>query len=59
MNFEFSQDQQLLRETARRFLQDKCPRTRVRLSTERTTPFDRELWSDRSEEHTSELQSPI
>tara|TARA_B110000503_G_C7167401_1_gene422579 strand:+ start:2722 stop:3831 length:1110 start_codon:yes stop_codon:yes gene_type:complete len=45
MNFEFSQEQNLLRESAKRFLEGECSRSRVRASTERAVPFDRELWA--------------
>ena len=30
MNFEFSEDQHMLRDMARRFLNEQCPMTRVR-----------------------------
>ncbi len=44
MNFEFSQEQDLLREQARRLLQDHCPRSAVRAVLEGDQPFDRSLW---------------
>ncbi len=49
MNFEFSEEQLLLRDSAKRFLEGECPRSRVRDSIERTSAFDRELWSGMAE----------
>ena len=44
MNFEFNDDQRMLRDQARRFLQDKSPPEVVRQTLEGEQPFDRELW---------------
>ena len=42
MNFDFSDDQKLLRDQARKFLQDKCDRSVVRsiLEDASTNPFN-------------------
>ncbi|NOX49421.1 MAG: acyl-CoA/acyl-ACP dehydrogenase [Gammaproteobacteria bacterium] len=44
MNFEFSEAQQLMRQSAQRYLAGECPRSRMRESTARAEPFDRALW---------------
>lgn len=44
MNFDFSEDLNVLRDQARRFLEDRCPRTAVRKILEGDQPFDRPLW---------------
>lgn len=45
MNFDFSDDQKLLREQAQNFLRDKCPLTRVRkVLDDKDLPYDREIW---------------
>ena len=44
MDFEFSAEQQQLKEQARRYLADKCPTTAVRAILEGSEPFDRVLW---------------
>ena len=44
MNFEFSEEQNLLREQARGFLQDNCSPKVVRAALEANGPFNRELW---------------
>ncbi len=44
MDFEFSAEQQQLKEQARRYLADKCPTTAVRAILEGSDPFDRALW---------------
>ena len=44
MNFEFSQEQNLLREQARGFLQDNCPMKVVRAALEGDEPFNPDLW---------------
>jgi alkylation response protein AidB-like acyl-CoA dehydrogenase len=44
MDFEFSAEQQQLKEQARRYLADKCPTTAVRAILEGPEPFDRTLW---------------
>ncbi|MDE0511875.1 MAG: acyl-CoA/acyl-ACP dehydrogenase [Gammaproteobacteria bacterium] len=49
MNFEFSEEQDLLREQARRFLRDQCPPSVVRKVLEGEDSFDRELWGNIAE----------
>ncbi|MDA1101109.1 MAG: acyl-CoA/acyl-ACP dehydrogenase [Proteobacteria bacterium] len=44
MNFEFSDDQRMLRDQARRFLMDKSPPEVVRQTLETEQTYDRELW---------------
>ena len=44
MNFEFSEEQNLLREQARGFLDDNCPLTAVRKILEGSEAYDQELW---------------
>ncbi len=44
MNFEFSEEQNLLREQARGFLQDNCSLKAVRVALEGDQPFNAELW---------------
>jgi acyl-CoA dehydrogenase len=44
MNFAFSDEQQALRDQARKFLSDRAAPTRVRRILESDEPFDRELW---------------
>ena len=44
MNFEFNEDQRMLRDQARRFLLDKSPPEVVRETLESDQPYDRELW---------------
>jgi alkylation response protein AidB-like acyl-CoA dehydrogenase len=44
MNFGLSQDQLLLKDTIRRFLEEQCPTTRVRQVMEAPTGHDPELW---------------
>jgi len=44
MNFDFSDDLNLLRDEARKFLDAQCPTRAVRRILEREAPFDRELW---------------
>lgn len=46
MNFEFSDNQKLLKDQANKFLADKCPLTTVRNILEGDEPYDKELWSD-------------
>ncbi|HJP36865.1 MAG: acyl-CoA dehydrogenase family protein [Gammaproteobacteria bacterium] len=46
MNFEFSEEQNLLREQARRFLRDQCPMEAVRaILDDREKSYDEELWN--------------
>jgi alkylation response protein AidB-like acyl-CoA dehydrogenase len=44
MNFEFSEDQNLLREQARGFLKDNCPATTVRKVLDANAGHDADLW---------------
>ncbi len=44
MNFEFSEEQNLLREQARGFLSDSCSMKVVRAALEADAPFDPALW---------------
>ena len=44
MNFEFGDDQNMLREQARGFLQDNCSMKVVRNALESEKPFDPDLW---------------
>jgi alkylation response protein AidB-like acyl-CoA dehydrogenase len=46
MNFEFSEDSQLLRDQARSFLADKCPPKVVRSVLDGHEPYARELWTE-------------
>jgi alkylation response protein AidB-like acyl-CoA dehydrogenase len=49
MNFDFSDDQKQLRDTARKFLAEKCPPKAVRAVIDGKAPFDRELWKGLAE----------
>jgi acyl-CoA dehydrogenase len=49
MNFDFSDDQKLLREQARRFLAEKCPPRAVRAVLESDDGYDRALWKSIAE----------
>ena len=50
MNFDFSDDQKLLRDQARKFLQDKCDRKSVRSILENhKQSYNAKLWSQISE----------
>src|SRR5258708_15308320 len=55
-----TETQQTLKNTVRKFLAAECPLGEVRKMMETETAFDSTLWTKmaRSEEHTSELQSP-
>ena len=44
MNFEFSDEQNLLRDQAQAFLRDNCPPSAVRAILDGDAPFDAELW---------------
>jgi len=44
MNFDFSEDQKLLREQARRLLAEKCPAKAVRAVVEGEAGYDSDLW---------------
>jgi len=49
MNFDFSDEQKMLRETARRFLEDKCTSEAVRKILNTDEPYDKELWAGLAE----------
>ena len=49
MNFDFSDDQKQLRDSARKFLAEKCPPKAVRAVIDGKTPYDRELWKGLAE----------
>lgn len=46
MNFDFSEDMDMLREQARRMLQQQCPTSAVRQVLEGKDTFDRKLWQE-------------
>jgi alkylation response protein AidB-like acyl-CoA dehydrogenase len=46
MNFDFSDDLNMLREQARKFLREKCPTSVVRRILEGPEPYDKALWSE-------------
>ncbi|HQN42114.1 MAG TPA: acyl-CoA dehydrogenase family protein, partial [Pseudomonadales bacterium] len=45
MNFEFSDDQKLLKQQANKFLTDRCTLRDVRKILESDQPFHRDLWN--------------
>src|SRR6202521_2949224 len=49
MNFDFSDEQKQLRDTARKFLAEKCPPKAVRAVVDGKAPYDRELWKGLAE----------
>ncbi|HLY06517.1 MAG TPA: acyl-CoA dehydrogenase family protein [Rhizomicrobium sp.] len=49
MNFDFSDEQKLLREQARRLLADRCPPPAVRAVLESDAGYDRALWKSIAE----------
>jgi len=49
MNFDFSDDQKQLRDTARKYLAEKCPPKAVRAVIDGKTPYDCELWKGLAE----------
>jgi alkylation response protein AidB-like acyl-CoA dehydrogenase len=49
MNFDFSDENKLLREQARRFLADRCPTSAVRAILEGDATHDRALWQGMAE----------
>ncbi|MDE0178582.1 MAG: acyl-CoA dehydrogenase family protein, partial [Gammaproteobacteria bacterium] len=49
MNFEFSDEQNLLREQALGFLQEQCPYSAVRAILDGDAPHDEELWKQIAE----------
>ena len=44
MNFDFSDDQKMLKAQARKFLTDKCSTKVVRKILESDVPYDKALW---------------
>jgi alkylation response protein AidB-like acyl-CoA dehydrogenase len=46
MNFAFTEEQELLRETARRFLEEKVPSSRIRELMETDEGYDPDLWTE-------------
>ena len=46
MNFAFSEEQEELRRSVRRFLEDKSPSAEVRRLMETTDGYDPKVWSD-------------
>jgi alkylation response protein AidB-like acyl-CoA dehydrogenase len=44
MNFDFSDEQKQLRDSARKFLAEKCPPKAVRVVIDGKAPYDRDLW---------------
>jgi alkylation response protein AidB-like acyl-CoA dehydrogenase len=46
MNFEFSDEQKMLREQAGSFLREKSPLTAIREIYEGDEPYQRELWQE-------------
>lgn len=49
MNFDFNEDQKMLKETAQRFLADKCAPSDVRKILEGDEPYDKALWQGLAE----------
>ena len=49
MNFDFSEEQLLLRDQARKFLSERAAPARVRRILETDAPYDRELWDGLAE----------
>jgi len=49
MNFEFSEDQQMLRDHSRRFLQESSDKAALRRSLERGETYDDRLWQQMAE----------
>ena len=45
MNFDFSDDQKMLRDQARKFLTEKCPPKTVRKVLESDGQYDKGLWT--------------
>ncbi len=46
MNFAFSEEQEMLRESVRKFLEDKCPSEKVRALMETDEGYDPDLWRE-------------
>ncbi len=49
MNFEFSDEQNQLRDQAQSFLNDNCPPSKVRAILEGDEPYDKQLWQSIAE----------
>ena len=49
MNFELSEEQELLQETVRGFFEAECPVTRLREIYDNDEPFDAALWKGLAE----------
>jgi alkylation response protein AidB-like acyl-CoA dehydrogenase len=49
MNFDFSDDQKMLKDQARKFLTEKCPTKAVRKILEGDEPYDKALWKQIAE----------
>jgi acyl-CoA dehydrogenase len=49
MNFDFSDDQKMLKDQARKFLTEKCPTKVVRKILESDEPYDKALWKQIAE----------
>jgi alkylation response protein AidB-like acyl-CoA dehydrogenase len=49
MNFDFSDEQKQLRDSARKFLAEKCPPKAVRAVIDGKAPYDRDLWKGLAE----------
>src|SRR5580700_3955220 len=49
MNFDFSDEQKQLRDSARKFLAEKCPPKSVRAVIDGKAPYDRDLWKGLAE----------
>ena len=49
MNFDFSEDQKVLRDQARKFLGERASPARVRAILESDAPYDRDLWRGMAE----------
>ena len=50
MNFAFSEEQEALRETVRKFMEDKSPSTEVRRLMETTEGYDPAVWQQMGQE---------
>ena len=49
MNLTLTEEQEMLKKTARDFLTDKCPKTFVKQTEESETGYSRELWQEMAE----------
>ena len=50
MNFAFSEEQEELRKSVRRFLEDKSPETEVRRLMDTTEGYDPAVWTQMAEQ---------